>query len=110
MEGVTDEELEGLTLEQTLTGESQQAYAQRIFQDNAVAAAYAITKLAKYGAAERIRLQAAQYVVERVLGRVQDNPPKPEADPYETLLMQCVEAVTPDSTNTQSNKEEDGPK
>lgn len=76
-----------------LDGESTGQIAERMFAEHAVAAAASICQIAMYGQSERIRLDAAKYVTERVLGRVQDNPPKIDNDPYEKLMAECVKFV-----------------
>jgi hypothetical protein len=89
-----------LNSERDFTGETVTQQSQRMFQENAPAAVKSIIMLAKHGTNERIRLQAAQYVVERVLGRVQDNPPKAEDDPYQILLAECVRYIKDEDTDS----------
>lgn len=76
--------------ETALTEESAETRAQRLFRENLVGAAYSIVDLALNSPSEKLRLSASTYVVERTMGRVQDNPPAPPADPFKELLAQCV--------------------
>ena len=64
-----------------------------IFRENAAAAAQTVVNIALFGKNERTRLAAAQYVVERVVGRVQDNPPVRVDDPFSEFL----EKITSDA-------------
>lgn len=95
---ITDEEEAFLVAERELTGETTAKQGKRLFEENAPAAAKTIIMIAKHGANERTRLQAATYVIERVLGRVQDNPPEPEQSPYDALVGACVRFVNGDET------------
>lgn len=110
---ITDEEEAFLLAEREHTGESEVSQSTRLFRENAPAAVKTIIMLAKHGKSERTRLQAATYVVERILGRVQDNPPTNEDNPYDKLVAECVmfvneqEAVAstegePETTTVQS--------
>ena len=92
---LTEAEIEALVAEPSpVDGETTSHIAQRLFAEHAVAAAASICQLAIYGNSDRIRMQAATYVVERVLGRVQDNPPKgADVDPYEALMAECVKYI-----------------
>lgn len=47
--------------------------ARRLFQENSPAAALSIIHIAMYGSNERLRLDAAKYVTDRVLGRPGDD-------------------------------------
>lgn len=84
------ERIKLLDEERVLTTESPESQTQRLFRENVVGAAYSIVDLALNSPSERLRLNAAQYVVERAIGRVQDNPPAPPVDPFTDLLAQCV--------------------
>jgi hemin uptake protein HemP len=117
MEHVTDEELESLVptdaerikMELELTNETDAQMAQRIFKEHAVLAAQAIVTIAVHGATERMQFQAATYVVDRVLGRIQDNPPKADADPYELLVSEVVRYVEQAATSPTSSTATDVP-
>jgi len=69
--------------------------AERIFRENLAISAQAICHLASFSANERTRLQAAQYVVERNLGRLQDAPPlHVEKDPFTKLMEECMNVAS----------------
>lgn len=95
MEQLTEAQIQALVDDPTpIDGETTAQMAQRLFAEHAVGATASICQMAIYGQSERIRLQAATYVVERVLGRVQDNPPKgADVDPYEALMAECVKFI-----------------
>lgn len=84
---LTVEDIESLNFHsEQVRGENKQQGAHRIFQENAVAAAQTIVNLALFSKQEKVRLQAAQYVTDRAIGRIQDNPPAPAADPFTSFL------------------------
>jgi hypothetical protein len=83
-----DEALASLKMERQVTSESEEVIARRIFRENLVQATQAICHLATYGLNEKIRLDAAKYVVERGLGRLGED--AGNEDPFETLLAECV--------------------
>lgn len=68
--------------------------AQRLFTDYAPAAAQVIVHTAIYSKNERVKLQAAQHILDRAMGRVQDNPPTPPNDPYQMLMAACMRELT----------------
>lgn len=70
---VPDDAVAALAMERTFHNETPAVMARRLFQENAANAAAAICHIAVHGTNERIRLDAAKYVVERVLGRVGDD-------------------------------------
>ncbi len=89
-----DEAIDTLKLERSMD-ESEAATAQRIFVENLPAAAQSIAHTAIYSTNERLRLDAAKYVVERVMGRVKDVDPMGNVDPFAELLASCVNSVGP---------------
>lgn len=91
--GVTDEELNLLSAERDLTGETTQLQMQRMFQEAGPGAVRNIVRLARFSRDERIQHQASTYIVERVLGRVQDNPPAQVDNPYDKLVAEVVTFV-----------------
>lgn len=85
-----EEALKGLVFEAALNGESEQETAGRVFRENLPLAAQAIVHVARYASNERIRLDAAKYVVERNLGRLADVQVAPIDDPFEKLLAEVI--------------------
>jgi hypothetical protein len=70
---VSEEELEALRTEATIMGDPDEvATAERLFRQNLPHAALAIVKISQNGQSERARLDASRYIVERVMGRLQD--------------------------------------
>jgi hypothetical protein len=59
--------LEGLIFEAQLDGGDSPAATSRILREHALIAAQSICHLAAYASTERVRLQAAEWIVERVL-------------------------------------------
>lgn len=96
-----EEELERLTFARELTGETEVQQAQRIFVDAVPIAAEALVRIVRFSDNERNKLQAANLILDRAMGRVQDNPPIMPDDPYTLLLRECVIAVgdTADTTD-----------
>lgn len=87
---LTDDE----AAEMQLAVEDPQTECKRIFQDAAPASARAIVQISHFGSNERIKLQASLHVIERVLGRVQDNPTKPVDDPYRDMMQDIAGLLT----------------
>jgi hypothetical protein len=73
-----------------LVVEDPQTECKRIFQEAAPDAARGVVQLAKFGSNERIKLQASLHILERVLGRVQDNPTKPVDNPYREMMNEIT--------------------
>jgi hypothetical protein len=66
--------------------------ATRVFQDHLVLATQSICHMALYGENERLRLDAAKYVVDRNLGRIGEaNPLTRGKDPLEELLAGIID-------------------
>ena len=86
--------LKSLVFEAEMHGESEQQTASRVFRENLPLAAQAICHVARYAPNERIRLDAAKYVVERNLGRLADVQPTSTEDPFEKLLAEVVVETT----------------
>lgn len=91
---ITRSDLDALIIDAQRLGQPDTKYAQTIFKQGVLGAARTIVDLALAGSSERIRFQAATYVVERVLGRVQDNPPKSDDEPMDELLAECVSTMS----------------
>lgn len=90
---VTDEQIEMLKAEQFMREESEADAAKRIFKQSLLPAVQSIVQIAQYSNNERLRYTAAQYVVERNIGRLQDTPPEMGDDPLDRLLASCVEYI-----------------
>lgn len=73
---VSDEDLQAaMQMEQTVFGRdlssgASKQLAKQLFQENAAAAAQSIIKTAIHGSTEKVRFDAAKYVLERALGPV----------------------------------------
>jgi hypothetical protein len=65
----------------------------RILREAAPMAAKALVHLAQFADSDRIRMQAATYIVDRNLGRLGDNTVVAEKDPFEELLAKCIVEV-----------------
>ena len=70
--------------------ESSKDIAKRIFDENTVPAALALVHLAQHSPNEKIRLDSAKYVLERVLGRISDDVKSDADSPLERLLAEIV--------------------
>jgi len=67
------EDTDALIMERTIHGdEAYDAMAYRLFEENVYTAALSIIQMAVHGSTERIKFEAAKYVVDRVLGRIGD--------------------------------------
>lgn len=93
---VTPQELKSLESERSTFDETETQMTNRIFRQNAIAAAQSVCKIALFGQSERLRLDAAKYVVERNLGRVQDQMFAPEDDPFMRLFDDVLVDVDDD--------------
>ena len=80
-----DAALSNLAMEKSLDNGDDVVTAARVFRENAVPAAQSIVHLALYSGNESLRFRAAQYVIERNMGRVQDGQPV-DNDPLTTLF------------------------
>jgi hypothetical protein len=90
---ITRADLDNLIVDAQRLGQPDTKYAQTIFKRGVLGSAQTIVDLALAGTSERIRFQAAVYVVERVLGRVQDNPPRNDDAPFDNLMAECVSSM-----------------
>lgn len=84
--------LESLTDEASLMDEGQQDHARRLFRENLPLAAMSVIHMARFSPNERTRLDAAKYVVERVLGKVGEDMSL-EKDPFLAFLEDCTVEV-----------------
>jgi len=103
-ENGTSEELEAwnpkralaaLAGERDLAGneKSMTQIAEGLLEENLPQAVIAIAHMAQHSPNERIRLSAAQYIVDRNLGKITDQGMVGESDPLESLLGACVAHV-----------------
>ena len=92
-----DAELQALEMDRTMDGYADQQSptsvgdaVNRIFREGAALAAKSIVHLSQHSPNERIRLNAAQTVIERVVGRVADQTPTGVTDPITELLQDIL--------------------
>jgi hypothetical protein len=84
----TPEQLRALALERDLhPSESHPETAQRLFEESSPLAAQEIIRLATNRMSnERVRLDAAKYVVERALGRLGDQKAPTNGNPWDEVI------------------------
>jgi hypothetical protein len=70
--------------------ETDEEMAKRLFRENLGMAVMSICHTAQHSANEKVRLDAAKYVVERNLGRLQDAQPNAVVDPFEKLMQDLM--------------------
>lgn len=95
---VSDEDLQAaMQMEQTVFGRdlsvgASVSLAKRLFKENAAAAAQSIIKTAIHGSTEKVRFDAAKYVLERALGPVSQvgKDEDGELDPLEAAVHQLM--------------------
>lgn len=100
MEKLNAEDIAALSQERHVMEESETEQAVRIFRQNLVPAVQSICSIALYSDNERLRLQAATYVTERNLGRLQDLIAEQPKDPFKDFLAECIENVSTTTTTT----------
>lgn len=100
---LTRADLDALVCDAQRAGQTDTQYANTIFKRGVLGAAQTIVELAVAGTSERIKYQAATYVVDRVMGRIQDNPPKNEDEPFDKLLAECVSTMSQEDYNAMRN-------
>jgi len=79
-------EMERTALDRDLT---DPAVIVQLFREHSYEAALAITQIAMHGANDRIRLDAAKYVVERAIGRMGETSPDGK-DPIDDLVNRIM--------------------
>jgi hypothetical protein len=93
---VSDAELEAaMQMEETvfgrdLNGDAAKKLAKRLFAENAAAAAQSIIKTAIHGSTEKVRFDAAKYVLERALGPTSQQPPGDGDAPLEAAMNELM--------------------
>jgi hypothetical protein len=87
--------LAALAGERDLAGEdkSMTQVAETLLEENLPQAVLAIVHMSQHSPNERIRLNAAQYIVDRNLGKITDQGMVGDSDPLERLLGACVKNV-----------------
>lgn len=89
---VSDDELNSLMMPVTkLDGESDRAHSQRIFEVNGPEIAQSIVDIALTGKSDSVRLRAATYCMDRILGPTSMVMHGPSAD---DALMEAVRAFS----------------
>lgn len=87
---VSDSVMQALNMEKQVHGDtSNAALARRIFEENAPIAAARIAHLASNAASEQVALRAAQYITDRVLGKVGED--QDVRDPLEQFLADMAQ-------------------
>ena len=89
---VTEDQIKALAAERDVTGDDVEAQAERLFKEHLPTAVLTLVNLARAAQSEGVRLKAAQYVVERNLGRLQDMTLAEEKD----KLTQLVQLLSSD--------------
>lgn len=90
-----DAALSSLTDDRRQSEESEEDQARRVFKENSANAAMSIVHLSMRSRNERLRLQASQYIVDRVLGPAGRANEDASKGPLEDLLAtMVVEAET----------------
>jgi len=91
---VTEDELAALSdeVEVLHAGDIKEA-ADVLLTEKALAAIQSISKLATGAAAERVRLDASKYIIERVLGPL--SKVEIDKDPEKDLILQFLKKLTP---------------
>lgn len=85
LSGLTAEDISSLESERLMFKETEAQMAGRMFRQNLVPAVRSLTQIALHSNSEKLRVDASKYIIERNLGRIQDNPPAPTHDPLADL-------------------------
>lgn len=75
------------------TGLSGEEQARLVLQNALPEAARSLVQLALHADKESVRMQSTIHILDRGLGRVQDNPPTPVEDPFIQLMADCARTV-----------------
>lgn len=98
-DGLSAEDLKALEEERLLRMESETEAANRLFKEHLVPVAAALVNTAIFGTSPRIKLEAQKIVLDRTLGRVQDQEVEKGKDPFRDLLAACVRQVEDNKEN-----------
>lgn len=85
--------LDDAIAEKTLLSTSYEDQTRNHLQRAAPAAARSIINIALYSQTERLRLQAAQYIIDRNLGRIGEEKQSSQTNPLEDLLADVVQTA-----------------
>jgi hypothetical protein len=66
------------------------AYTQKIFEEAAPQAAMQIVSLSHSAGAEKLRLDASKYIVDRAIGRVGEQKTSPEENAWDKIFKEAV--------------------
>lgn len=90
-----DEAIKALNVERrTLyANETPAQTARRLMHENSPGAALSIVQIALYGSNERLRLDAAKYVVDRALGRPGEDLGQGEDSPLDAMMKKMAAAA-----------------
>ena len=91
-----DDRLLAIVAEADIMEETPESMSKKMFRNNLIGATLSICDLATRSVNERVRLQAAQYVVERNLGRLQDATPEHMTDPLYSHISEFVKEIPDD--------------
>jgi hypothetical protein len=95
-----DEAVEALNMDRSFHPEESLAEtARRIYHENAPAAATSVVHIALYGSNERVRLAAAMYVTDRVLGRVGEDVNVGKDSPLDLMIKNMQKAAEVHANN-----------
>ena len=70
---VSDDDVDMLTAEKEMLGGSTVDLGRRYLEENLPQAVLSIVKVARHSENDKLRFDAAKYIVERVLGKIADN-------------------------------------
>lgn len=102
---VSEDEIAALKEERRFLEESPEDYGKRLLQENVGDAVLSLTKLAIHGSNETVRMNASKYIVERVLGKIQEFPDVDKAE-WEKMLDA---SYIPEPSEAPTNKSNKGP-
>ncbi len=85
-----------LEVERRIMEETEGDQAKRIFQQYAPVAATQICRLAANASSERLKFQAATYVLDRAIGRLQDANLPENDDPLQNLIKDITKNLPAD--------------
>lgn len=88
-----DSAIDALNQERTLMSETPEQQARRLLKENTPSAVVAIIHIAMHGSNERLRLDAAKYITDRVLGRPGEDVNLGVDSPLEAALRRMQEAA-----------------
>lgn len=85
------EALKTLAAESTLDGGDMAKVTERLLIENGPAAVASIVHLAQHAPSDTVRLRAATYITDRVLGRITENGiVDQDKDPFAAFVADCV--------------------